>query len=131
MVNAVVTGQNGAQKPAATGTATSGIATRGADSGQKQKVWSYIDVNPDCSPNDYKLKILTQPSHGAVTIEDAEDFPNYAKENVRSACNVKRVASKSVSYTSEAGFTGSDGFTIEVLTSFGVIRDDRFSMTVR
>lgn len=129
VVNTVVTGQNQAQKPAIP--ATSGIAARGADSGQKQKVWSYIDINPDCSSNDYKLKILTAPSHGKVTIEDSEDFPNYLKENLRSACNVKRVPSRTVYYTSEPEFTGADGFTIEVLSSVGIIRDDRFAMTVR
>jgi hypothetical protein len=127
VVAAQATGQGVVVKPG-----TPGVALRGAESGQKQKIWSYVEITPDCvQTGEIKLKTTTPPTNGTITIEDGEDFPNFPKENVRSACNVKKVPAKIVYYTSNAGFTGTDLFTIQMISGMGVLRDDRYSVTVR
>ena len=49
-------------------------------------------LNPDCLPVDgsVEVKTTTEPAHGAVEVVAGDDFPDFAKTNIRFKCNDKR-----------------------------------------
>jgi hypothetical protein len=105
---------------------------RGAESGKKQKFNQYLFVQPDCTSSAIPtVKIVKQPSHGTITVEEGEAYPNFPKDNVRSVCNTQKIRAALAYYTSEAGFTGVDNFALEVIYPAGGFTHQDYTMNVR
>ena len=105
---------------------------RGAESGKKQRFNQYVFIHPDCSaPELPTVKIAKPPSHGQVSVEPEEVYPNFPKDNVRSACNSQKVKAMVAYYTSEAGFTGIDNFSLETIFPAGGFTHQDYTMNVR
>src|SRR5690349_4944331 len=67
-------------------------STKGAATGAKQKIDTVYSIRPDCTSVGYAtIRIATPPTHGKLTSEPGEDFPYFKQDNVRSACNTKKV----------------------------------------
>ena len=114
------------------GSSASAVLVRGAESGKKQKIYFTTFLNPDCSHIPGGLvKEAPAPAHGHFTTEPGEDFPVYQKENIRSACNGKKMPVFDFFYTSEPGFTGSDSFGVDVVGPTGTYVHYNFTINVR
>ena len=105
---------------------------RGAESGKRQIINHYLTSNPDCSSNGYpNVKVTTPPEHGVVSIENGEGFPGFPKENVRSACNAKKLPAIVVYYTSQAGYAGTDKLSVECIFPEGGFTHIDYTVNVR
>src|SRR5262249_46642112 len=66
--------------------------TRHIPAGKQRTLDNFGYLNPDCTPiEDTDTEITKEPEHGSAVIETIERFPAYAKDNVRSKCNEKRM----------------------------------------
>ncbi len=105
---------------------------RGALSGAKQQIAQFTFVNPDCVTGGYPtLKVAKPPQHGQITIEEGTAYPEFAKDNVRSACNSKKVPSTLVFYTSEPGYVGSDSVALDRIGVLGAYGYHEYTINVR
>ena len=112
--------------------------TRYAPAGKSRTVWFVYGAHPDCSSIltktiDVKTDIKTtkEPEHGTVEIVPSENFPAFAKDNVRSKCNVRKINGFNVNYKSSGGYVGPDEFTVLVLWPNGLASQAHFTMIVR
>ncbi len=76
------------------------------------------------------LQVIKQPSHGAITLVDETDFPNYPATNARSACNSRKVPTKSAYYEAKSGFIGIDTVVLLFSTSDGPVRQESYNINV-
>lgn len=86
---------------------------RGAVSGMPQHVGFYYAVNPDCSSGGLvQTRVKTQPTHGSVTLVQADGYSNFPAGSPAAQCNSKKNPGIEVMYTSAKDFVGSDQFTV-------------------
>ena len=91
-----------------------------AASGKQIKLNFFNSTNPDCSSSgDPTVRIAQEPQHGRILVSAGRDFPSFSQNNVRSACNTRRVAGRAVNYVSERGYVGSDSALVEVFFTSG------------
>jgi hypothetical protein len=108
------------------------VMARAAVSGAAQRLDFEYDLNPDCSSRgDTKIRIVTQPLHGSLKVEDGTDYPNFTRDNSRYECNAKKAPGALVYYQSEAGYTGSDSADVEVSYPDGIVRKIAYRITVK
>src|SRR5215475_11348111 len=68
------------------------VAYRAMTSGTEQLVSFLYALNPDCSSRgDVEVRLVTPPAHGTLRLEKLSDFPDYGKDNDRSACNERLI----------------------------------------
>lgn len=105
---------------------------RGAMSGGKQFIRSYLAINPDCSSIGMsKVTVATEPEHGQVTVENGETYPDFGKDNIRARCNDRKVPAVLVFYQSEAGFNGADRMVLDTVMASGSFYRHEFTINVR
>jgi hypothetical protein len=119
----------------------SGLLTSGAraDSvirvmvvGGKLEAQRYYAINLDCSSmGNTTLRVTSAPQHGTITMRRGKGFPVFSMSNPRHDCNTRKVDSMFVDYRPEAGFTGTDYFTIDAFFPNGVERADDYQITVK
>jgi len=92
-------------------------------------VWRNSSLNPDCSSTgDASLRIVHPPEHGTAVISTEPFYPNYAKGNVRYACNTQKTPGNRAIYTASVGYVGRDHLVLEGSTGSGTVR--RISVTI-
>lgn len=108
-------------------------ATRmAADSGQKDKVEAYFSLTPTCESKGYAIVIVVRrPSHGTLSIETGQDYPQFAEETAQYGCDRQLSASTEVFYRSYVGFRGNDSFELEVLWPDRYVRRISYVLEVR
>ena len=105
---------------------------KGAESGKKQLLGSVSSTLPDCTTDGYPTVTVTKaPESGQVTSEKGEAFPSFPKDNIRFACDTKKVASVLLYYASNQGFTGDDTASIDIRFPDGSIKKYNFVISVR
>ncbi|WP_145980783.1 hypothetical protein [Magnetospirillum sp. ME-1] len=105
---------------------------KGAMSGTKQYIRSYLAINPDCSSMGLsKATVVTEPEHGQVIVENGEAYPDFDKDNVRVRCNDRKVPAVLIFYQSEAGFTGADRMVLDTVMASGMFYRHEFTINVR
>jgi hypothetical protein len=89
------------------------------------------EVNPDCTiAGESVVRVVAEPSHGALRIHKEQGFTSYPDDNPRHVCNDQRVAGVSVYYTSKRGYVGPDTVTLDYVFSNGGEQSDDFALTV-
>ena len=84
-----------------------------------------------------QLVRLPRPSHchcafaWNLRIAKGENFPDFPKDNVRQACNTKKLPVVFVYYQSDRGFTGTDTAVVEILFPSGNLRTVSYAISVR
>jgi hypothetical protein len=69
----------------------------------------FVFLNPDCTLIEGTDIIITKPpEYGSAVLETREVFTNYAKDNVRSKCNEKKMRLPVLIYKAAAGHAGTD-----------------------
>ncbi|MCW6508984.1 hypothetical protein [Lichenifustis flavocetrariae] len=101
-------------------------------SGVNQQIDFFASVNPDCStPGLPTVRLVEGPSRGTVTTDKGRDFMTFARGNVRSACNKRRVMGVKLFYRSEKGFMGVDRVKILVISAAGTGREAIYAIQAR
>src|SRR5215831_16903129 len=105
--------------------------TRHIPAGKQRTLENVTFLNPDCTVNeDAEVTITKEPQHGSATINSAEVFPHYAKDNVRSKCNEKKVRGKVLNYKPAVGYAGDDVFEVMVLLPNGMTTEYVYTIKV-
>lgn len=106
--------------------------TRGALSGTLQQVDFYYSINPACGSEGFAtIRVIAPPKNGQILVEQGESYTNFKQDNVRYACNTKKVPGTIVKYQSTPGFVGTDMAMAEVLFSSGGYRKVNYIINVR
>ena len=104
---------------------------RGAISGTRQKIQLFYSIDANCVSEGYpEVRIIAPPKNGQIAIEHGEDFPNFAQDNVRYACNKAKVAMDIAYFTPNSDFTGTDSATLKVIFVSGSMRTYQFTFNV-
>lgn len=97
----------------------------------RQRLDFGYSLNPDCSVvGQAVMKVKSQPMHGTLSSEPAMDFPNFAKDNIRSPCNTARVQGLGVFYSPAQDYTGSDQLVFDLVFPNGGFRTVTVMITV-
>ena len=89
-------------------------------------------LNPDCSSAGFAtVRVLEQPKHGKITIDNGTGFSNFPQQNVRFECNKRRSDGVVLTYQPEAGFTGPDSINIDTIYANGSSQQRRYAIDVR
>jgi hypothetical protein len=111
---------------------TKRAATRYVPSGITRTLWFLYAAKPDCSlMGSTEVRTTKEPAHGAVEIVPTEDFPTFARDNVRFKCNDKKIRGLNVDYKSAEEYVGPDEFDLLVLWPGGNAWDMHFNIIVR
>jgi hypothetical protein len=106
--------------------------TRYVPSGKSRTIRLIYGASPDCSPwSDIEVRTTKAPEHGTVEIVAGQDFPRFAKDNVRFKCNEKKIPVLNVNYKSSEGYTGPDEFELLILYPRGLADEAHYTMVVR
>ncbi|HEY2677909.1 MAG TPA: hypothetical protein VGI65_13135 [Steroidobacteraceae bacterium] len=101
-------------------------------SGARQLINFYSSIAPNCESNGYpQVALFIPPRHGQVSIERGENYPNFVRANVRSACNQTLSPSIQVYYRSVANFHGTDAFSVRIQYPDGGFLTDTFNLDAR
>lgn len=100
---------------------------------QEIRLWRNYAINPDCSAMTpgTTLAVIEPPVHGTARISDDPLYPDFPRDNVRSACNVKLVAMKTALYQAQAGFAGHDRVVLLGSQPGGIVRRITVDIDVR
>jgi hypothetical protein len=100
--------------------------------GQKLRVEFLYSIQPDCSSaGQTHVRILEAPQHGTLTVENGQGFTNFPRDNQRYDCNTRRSDGTLVFYEPEAGFSGKDSVTLDVIFPMGQSSKRHYAIEVR
>ncbi|MCJ2012601.1 hypothetical protein [Methylobacterium sp. J-076] len=100
--------------------------------GEARTIAFYASLFPDCSSQGpVVIRLLSQPRHGRVTVEEAQSFPQYAPSSPLAECNGRKVPGKRMVYQGEDGFEGLDSFRVLVINADGTGYESEVKVSVR
>jgi hypothetical protein len=106
--------------------------TRGAISGQKQRIATFYATAPDCTSLGYPtLKLAKPPQHGQVSVEEGTAIAMFDKDDSRSVCNGRQVPATVIYYTSTPGFIGADSAAFDRVGVAGAYGYHVYTINVR
>src|SRR5439155_19567710 len=83
--------------------------TRVVAANQKLRLDFLYALNPDCTSIGFAtVRILEQPKHGRITVENGTGFANFLQNNLRYECNRRRSDGVILIYEPDSDFTGTD-----------------------
>jgi hypothetical protein len=92
--------------------------TRAATAAQKSRLDFLFDLAPDCSSaGKLVVRVLEQPQHGTLAIENGQAFTDFAPDDRRAACNARQSDGTLVFYQPSADYRGADSITLAVTSS--------------
>ena len=92
--------------------------TRAATAAQKSRLDFLFDLAPDCSSAGKPVvRVLEQPQHGTLAIENGQAFTDFAPDDRRAACNAHQSDGTLVFYQPSADYRGADSITLAVTSS--------------
>jgi len=92
--------------------------TRAATAEQKSRLDFLFDLAPDCSSaGKPEVRVLEQPQHGTLVIENGQAFTDFPPDDRRAACNAHQSDGTLVFYQASADYRGADSITLAVTSS--------------
>ena len=116
------------------GCQTTGDATlsRVAVSELPLRLGHFAQLNPDCSQiGELVVRVAKPPDHGMVAVSSGDSYTNFAKEDLRNACNYRPTRGVNVTYTSERSYTGPDTTVLDVIYPAGLEGRYSYSLNVK
>lgn len=106
--------------------------TRVAAAEQKLRV-DFLDViQPDCSSaGQATVRILDQPQHGTLTIEEGQEFTFFPKDHPNFACNSRKSDGTLVFYQSNQDYLGPDSITLYLIFPLGQASTRHYTIQVK
>ena len=106
--------------------------TRFVAAGQRLRVEFLVAIEPDCSSmGQTAVRVIEQPAHGTLTVEDGQGFTNFAKDNQRYECNTRRSDGTLVFYEPKPDYNGADSITLNVIYPGGFAQTRHYSIEVK
>ena len=90
--------------------------SRTVRSGEPTRIRKYFSWNPDCTYKVFNIRITAKPQHGVVEPRFGDHIlstTDVVSGALPTACVGKLIRDVELYYSSEAGFTGSDRFSVE------------------
>ena len=88
---------------------------RAATAEQKSRLDFLYDLQPDCSSaGKLEVRILEQPRHGTLSIENGRALTDFPQDDRRAACNARQSDGTLVFYQPSADYRGADSITLSV-----------------
>jgi hypothetical protein len=88
---------------------------RPAAAEQKSRLDFLFDLAPDCSSAGKPVvRVLEQPQHGTLSIENGQAFTDFPQDDRRAACNARQSDGTLVFYQPSADYRGADSITLSV-----------------
>lgn len=89
--------------------------TRAAAAEQKSRLDFLYDLQPDCSSaGKLEVRVLEQPRHGTLSIENGQALTDFPQDDRRAACNARQSDGTLVFYQPSADYRGTDSITLAV-----------------
>jgi hypothetical protein len=106
--------------------------TRVVASDQKLRLDFLYSMNPDCTSMGFAtVRIIEQPKHGRISVENGTGFTSFPQSNQRYECNKKRSDGVVVVYEPDSGFTGTDSVNIDAIYPLGTSNKRHYSIEVK
>jgi hypothetical protein len=106
--------------------------TRFVVGGQKLRLEFLVAIEPDCSSmGQTAVRVLEQPTHGTLTVENGQGFTNFAKDNQRYECNTRRSDGTLVFYEPKPDYAGADSISLYVIFPGGLAQTRHYSIDVK
>ena len=100
--------------------------------GQKLRLEFLYAIQPDCSSTGQTtVRILEEPQHGALTVENGQGFTNFPKENQRYECNMRKSDGTLIFYEPQSDYTGKDSITLDIIFPLGQSSKRHYSIEVK
>jgi len=105
--------------------------TRVMAADQRLRLDFLFSLNPDCSSIGYAtVRLIEEPKHGKITIENGTGFSNFRRDNSRFECNKSRSDGVVIFYEPEPGFVGADSIAINAIYASGTAPKRHYTVTV-
>jgi hypothetical protein len=89
-------------------------------------------INPDCTSIGFAtIRMIEQPKHGKITIENGTGFTNFPDSNPRVECNKRKSDGGVVVYEPNPGYTGTDSIEFNAIYSTGSLGKRHYAIDVR
>ena len=89
-------------------------------------------INPDCSSIGLaSVRVVGQPDHGNVAVENGTGYSKFPPENQRYECNKRKSEGISIVYEPHPGFTGADSITLDIIFPRGLQMKRHYSIEVK
>jgi hypothetical protein len=99
---------------------------------QKLRLDFLYSINPDCTSIGFTtVRVLEQPKHGKIAIENDAGLTNFQASNPRAECNKRRSDGVAVIYEPEPGYTGTDSISLDAISPSGVLSKRHYAIDVR
>ena len=101
-------------------------------SGEERTIGFVASLFPDCASRGPTVgRLIRLPVHGAVTLVNADNFPNYNTTSPLASCNGKKASGLNIDYKSEDGYVGPDGVDIFMMFPDGSAAEWHYLILVR
>jgi hypothetical protein len=105
--------------------------TRHVPAGKQRILDGFVFLNPDCTLGEGAETIITKPpEYGSAVIETRESFPTFAKDNMRSKCNEKKMRMPMLIYKAAAGHAETDMFEVTTIGPNGMATLMRYTIKI-
>src|ERR1700722_19665823 len=89
--------------------------TRAATAEQKSRLDFLYDLQPDCSSVEkLEVRVLEQPQHGTLAIENGRAFTEFPQDGRRGAGHARQSDGRLVFYQPDGDYRGADSITLSV-----------------
>jgi transglutaminase-like putative cysteine protease len=106
--------------------------TRFVAAGQKVRVEFLYDIEADCSSmGQTTVRVVAQPQHGALTVENGQAFTTFPKDNQRYECNTRKSDGTLVFYEPNSDYTGGDSASLYIIYPNGTAQTRHYSIAVK
>ena len=87
---------------------------------------------PDCASRGPTVgRLIRLPAHGAVTLVNADNYPNYNTTNRLASCNDKKSSGLNIIYKAEDGYVGEDEADIFLIFLDGTAAEWHYLILVK
>ena len=105
---------------------------RAVPAGRKWRIDFLYSINPDCSSLGFaSVRVLEEPTHGKVAVENGTGYPNFPQNNQRYECNRRQADGVAVFYEPQSEFVGTDSVTIDIVFASGSSRRQHYAIEVK
>ena len=105
---------------------------RAVASGGKLRLDFLYSINPDCTSIGFAtVRIVEQPRHGRITVDNGTGFTNFPASNPRAECNKRRSDGVVVVYEPEPGYFGAGSLDFDAIFASGSLSKRHYAIDVR
>jgi transglutaminase-like putative cysteine protease len=105
---------------------------RAVAAGGKLRLDFLYSINPDCTSIGFAtVRVVEQPRHGRLTVDNGTGFTNFPASNPRAECNKRRSDGVVVVYEPEPGYFGADSLDFDAIFASGSLSKRHYAIDVR